>query len=68
MQPIQTRRNKIENSNVGMIFNQNVMSQDAKNDCGMQIENYDSISDRLEKLESSLKYVIRKVDQLDKRC
>ena len=42
MQPIQTRINKIENSNVGMI------------------------ADRLEKLESSLKYVIRKVDQLDK--
>ena len=67
MQIVQASRTMIEHSNVRMILDENVLSQEAKNNCGMKTENYDSMADRVEKLESSLKYVLRKVDQLDKK-
>ena len=56
-----------ENTNDDMISGENIISQESKNAHGLRAEKYDWIEERVENLESSLKCVIRKVDQLEKK-
>ena len=58
----------VKNSNVRIMLDRTDISQDVKHVCGMKTENYEFIIDRLENQESRLKYVLRKIDQVKKKC